>query len=203
MDGNRFSRLLIVVALAGSLAALAGCGGDGSSGEAASVPDFDTALADAPPALAAVYGQGDAIIDGGVEGFEKQLADLQGFPVVVNKWASWCGPCREEFPYLQQVAAELGTEVAFLGVDGQDSREAARTFLDSNPLPYPSFFDPDEKIVKDVLGADIGYPATVFYDGDGNITFTKFGPFKSQQDLREHVERYALGRSGSSSPPSG
>ena len=68
--------------------------------------------------------------------------------MVVNKWASWCGPCRFEFPFFQEVAAERGDEVAFIGIDSDDSEDAARTFLDEFPVPYPSFSDPDEEIAR-------------------------------------------------------
>ncbi len=54
---------------------------------------------------------------------------LKGYPVVVNKWASWCPPCRAEFPYFQSQAIKRGKEVAFLGVDGNDNDADAKEFL--------------------------------------------------------------------------
>lgn len=197
MDGNRFSKLLALFALLASLLVVAGCGGEEEPVASSPPPDYEAALADAPPPLADLYANGDELVDGEVEAFNSRLESLRGFPVVVNKWASWCGPCREEFPFFQQLSAEFGTRVAFIGVDGMDSRDAARNFLNANPLPYPSFFDPDERIIRDVLGAEIGYPATVFFDAEGNIVHTKFGPYASVEDLRREIEQHALGQPAS------
>ena len=74
---------------------------------------------------------------------------LRGYPVVVNVWASWCGPCRFEFPHFQRAAAAYGKRVAFLGIDSQDSDDAAATFLREEPVPYPSYTDPDEEIADE------------------------------------------------------
>ena len=60
--------------------------------------------------------------------------ELRGHPVVVNKWGSWCGPCRAEFPYFQRQAIEHGKKVAFLGVDGKDNDANAEEFLKEFPV---------------------------------------------------------------------
>ena len=127
---------------------------------------------------------------GGVPAFERQLRELRGTPVVVNKWASWCGPCRAEFPYFQAEAAERGTEIAFLGVDANDSEDAARTFLEDLPLPYPSFSDPDEEISELLEGAR-EFPSTAFYDSKGELVYVKRGGYGSRADLAADIDRYA------------
>src|SRR5918992_4252490 len=140
--------LIVTVALA-----LAACGsgddGDAGAGNPESkAVDYEEALADAPPPLADLYAKGDALLDGGLEAFEAQLAELRGYPVVVNKWASWCGPCRFEFPFFQKQVKKRGTAIAFLGVDSEDAREEARDFLREFPVPYPSFFDPQGDVAE-------------------------------------------------------
>ena len=74
---------------------------------------------------------------------DARLAALKGYPVVINKWASWCVPCKEEFGAFQRVSAEYGRRVAFLGIDSEDPKRAdARAFLKSFPVSYPSYYDP-------------------------------------------------------------
>jgi cytochrome c biogenesis protein CcmG, thiol:disulfide interchange protein DsbE len=184
----------IVCALAAGIVAvgIAACGGTGESGSQASkAPDYNRALAGAPKPLADLYAQGDRLLPGGTAAFERRLAALRGHPVVVNKWASWCGPCREELPFFQRLSAQMGKRVAFVGVDGNDSPAAARTFLGEFPLPYPSYTDPDESIAG-LLGATVGFPATAFYDAGGTRVFVKQGQYATQADLAADIRRYAL-----------
>jgi cytochrome c biogenesis protein CcmG, thiol:disulfide interchange protein DsbE len=109
---------------------------------------------------------------------------------VVNKWASWCGPCRFEFPHFQELAAERGGEVAFLGVNSKDSADAARTFLEQLPVPYPSYTDPDHEI-GDLLEGAREFPATGFYDSSGELVYVRRGAYASKEDLAADIGRYA------------
>lgn len=168
-------------------------GGCGSSEEGGSHPDYEQALAGAPAPLAAIHEQANELLPGGAGAYERRIAALEGYPVVVNVWASWCGPCRFEFPHFQRTAARYGKRVAFLGVDTQDSDDAARTFLREKPVPYPSFTDPGEEIVA-AIGAGLGLPNTAFYDRRGELVHLKQGPYSEEAELRADVERYALGR---------
>ena len=180
---SKIAFLLLVGAFA-----LAGCGNDDSGNPKSAAVDYDKALAGAPPELAALYAQGDALIPGAKDAYERELAKLEGFPVVVNLWASWCGPCRFEFPYFQKVAAERGKEVAFLGIDSQDSDDAAQTFLEELPLPYPSVTDPDKEIANE-FGAR-GLPATAFYDKTGALQYLHQGPYTSEDALAADIDKY-------------
>jgi cytochrome c biogenesis protein CcmG/thiol:disulfide interchange protein DsbE len=139
--------------------------------------------------LASIREEANEVIGGGPEAFEERLAELRGFPVVVNKWASWCGPCRLEFPEFQSEAIERGRDVAFLGVLSNDSEEAGETFLEELPLPYPSYHDPDEKIAK-LIDALPGFPATSFYNRKGELVYTKLGPYETQEALNADIERH-------------
>ncbi len=187
--GRRLSITLLALALAALVAA--GCGssrGDGGSGKA---PDYDRLLAGAPAPLAALHAQANELLPGGTAAYEKRLAALRGYPVVANVWASWCGPCRFEFPVLQELSARYGKRVAFLGVDSQDSADAAATFLREEPVPYPSYSDPGEEIA-DSLGASLGLPDTAFYDRRGELVYLKQGPYAEDSELEADVRRYAL-----------
>jgi len=171
--------------------ALAACGGgDSGSGNPQSERiDFKQALAGAPAPLAKLYANGDALVPGGLDELNSKLASVRGYPAVVNVWASWCGPCRFEFPDLQKVASERGKKVAFIGVDTDDSDDAAATFLDELPLPYPSITDPDKQVFDEYNLR--GLPATAFYDSAGELQYVKQGPYTSEEQLRADIDKYS------------
>ena len=184
--------LCVVVAAAVAAAVVAATGEKAEPPTSAAPPQKEAAaaLAGAPAPLAALHEQSSQLLDGGAEAFEKRLAALKGYPVVVNMWGSWCGPCRDEFPYFQSQAIEQGKKVAFLGVDGQDPEADAREFLAEYPVAYPSYKDPDLEIAA-VIKAVGPFPATVFYDRKGQITHLQQGPYESDRDLAADISRYA------------
>lgn len=184
----RIRTLSALLALA-TAALLGGCGSSTGSGNG-SHPDYAKALAGSPPSLAALHKQANDLLPGGQEAFEERLSALRGYPVVVNIWASWCGPCREEFPILQQLSARYGKEVAFLGVNSEDSTAAAATFLREEPLSYPSYVDPHKGILESIGGFG-GFPDTAFYDESGKLLYLKQGPFRSDSELAAYVRRYS------------
>ena len=169
--------------------ALASCGSGSSAGTSAP-PDYKQALAGAPKPLAQLYGHADQLLGGGTTAFEHQLAALRGYPVVVNKWASWCGPCHVEFPWFQDLSAKLGKRVAFIGVDSNDSEAAAKTFLDELPVPYPSYSDPGSDIAK-AIKATVGFPGTAFYDSRGELAYVRQGQYPSKAALEADIKKYA------------
>lgn len=120
-----------------------------------------------------------------VEGFHTLLEAMHGTPVVVNAWASWCGPCTREAPILAAAAAKH-RDVQFLGVDVKDSRGSAETWIADHGLNYPSLFDPPGAILTD-LGA-MGAPTTVVYAADGTVAATIPGEL-SQQALDEALAK--------------
>jgi cytochrome c biogenesis protein CcmG, thiol:disulfide interchange protein DsbE len=117
--------------------------------------------------------------------FQQLLVSLRGKPVVVNIWASWCGPCIEEAPGLARVARESQGDVQFLGVDIIDHLSPARAFIRKYGWPYPSVFDPTGAI-RDHLGF-IGQPVTVVYDASGKQVLTHSGAI-TEEDLRKAVD---------------
>ena len=119
MNVNASTRRFAVASLAvGVLAGviLAGCagGGGGNPDSRLSLEQATEPLTGAPPQLAEIRGQANQLLDGGKDAFDQRIEALQGTPIVVNDWASWCGPCRFEFPFLQSQAAKHATEIAFL-----------------------------------------------------------------------------------------
>ena len=185
----RARRAVAALAAATVVAALGGCGSD-EPRSAAGPADYEKALAGAPPALAALYRQGGRLLNGGPDAYKRRLVALRGHPVVVNKWASWCGPCRFEFPFFQKQVTKRGKQVAFLGLDAEDSRDGARRFLDKFPVPYPSFYDPKSEIAETFHG-DRAFPVTVFYDRKGGVEYLKQGGYASEEALARDISRYA------------
>ena len=184
----------VVILTAVLVVGLSQAGGDGDEQGARPAAPFDLEAArerldGSPPPLAALHEQSAELLEGGVPAFERRLAALKGTPVVINKWASWCGPCRSEFPVFQQVATKRGREIAFLGLNSGDSTRPARDFLARYPIPFPSYVDPDEKIARTVK-APANYPITVFIDARGKTAFIHQGPYETEQDLEADVDRY-------------
>ena len=185
--------------LAAPLAALllvlfaVGCGGGG--GDAKGVPsaqDAQRRLAGAPRALAGLHQQANEVLPGGRSAFKRRLRALRGHPVVVNKWASWCAPCRVEFPVFQRVSVKRGRSVAFLGLDSRDDTGAARRFLRRKPVSYPSYSDPREKIAASVR-MPTGFPLTNFYDARGKLVYQHAGPYRDDAALERDIDKYARG----------
>lgn len=171
-----------------SLGLTAGCGssstGDGSH------PDYERALAGSPAPLAALHEQANQLLAGGRSAYEKRIAELRGYPVVANVWASWCGPCRFEFPALQRLSAHYGKRIAFLGINSEDSEGHAEAFLAGAPVPYPSYSDGD-KSIYDSVGAR-GFPDTAFYGRTGHLCHTKIGVYADEEALEADIKRFAL-----------
>jgi cytochrome c biogenesis protein CcmG/thiol:disulfide interchange protein DsbE len=190
--------VLIVGAIA--LVAVVALGLKQAADESAAPPEAAPALTEqeiarrldgAPPKLAALHRQANDILPGARKGLRARLAELRGeHPAVVNIWAAWCGPCRAEMPVMQQVSLDFGRQVAFVGVDLRDNREAARSFLRETPVTYPSYDDPSGQVYNAEHLA--GVPSTLFYDRTGKQTFVHQGPYFEKADLVDDVRRYAL-----------
>jgi cytochrome c biogenesis protein CcmG/thiol:disulfide interchange protein DsbE len=168
--------------------ALAACG-TRSHSAAPSSAQLATALKGSPTRLAALHAQKDQLLTGGLAAFKARLLTLRGYPVVINKWASWCGPCQSEFPAFQRVSVSFGRRVAFIGLDGKDSNASAAAFLKRFPVSYPSYVDPDEKIAG-AIQASTYYPQTVYYDRRGKQVYDHAGPYASAAALEQDIRRY-------------
>jgi cytochrome c biogenesis protein CcmG, thiol:disulfide interchange protein DsbE len=182
--------ILGVAALAAVLAIGISQAGGGDAEPASTTATTDlSALEGAPAPLARLHEQAGEIRPADTKSYAAQLKELRGYPVVVNAWASWCGPCKLEFPFFREAATRLGKRVAFLGLNVSDNRGDALAFLAKQPVPYPHLEDGDSRIVQKT-GAAGGLPTTVFYDADGKRAFIHQGGYTSERDLLDDIERY-------------
>jgi cytochrome c biogenesis protein CcmG, thiol:disulfide interchange protein DsbE len=192
---RRLAAALIALAVIAALVVgLAQAGGGDGSETAAKAPPFHLQAAlkrldGSPPPLADLHRQANELLTGGKAALQRRLHALRGHPVVVNKWASWCTPCRAEFPVFQRVATDRGRRVAFVGLDAQDKAPAARRFLADRPLPYPSFQDPDQSLSRTLKAPDVA-PVTVFLDAKGRTAFIHSGQYTSVEQLKADIDRY-------------
>jgi len=145
---RRFARAATLVAVAGL--ALCGCGSDTKA---------------APTAVAITAADGSAT----------SLAAFKGMPLVVNLWATYCGPCVKEMPAIDSVAATLTGQVQVLGVNVFDSPDAAAAFARERGVSYPQFTDPDGALSTALHVT--GLPATAFFDADGTLLDVHAGPY--------------------------
>ena len=170
----------LTIALAAT-ALLVSCGGDEPVGKG-TIPANNATETPLLPVTA------DELPSMDPETFQELMGQLEGTPLVVNFWGSWCAPCREEIPRIVNAADEWGDRVQFLGVDLEDHRDAARSFIERFGMTYPSVFDPPDAI-KTSLG-HFGQPVTAFYRADGSLEFTWIGPIQPDV-LEEHLRTIA------------
>jgi len=187
---SRKSRAFVIPLLILAAVALAarGDGGGGSSGTAQGAPRVSASGVPAP--LARNIKQANRILDGSGDLLKEKLGLLRGFPVVVNQWASWCDPCRFEFPFFSSAARRHRGEIAFLGIDMQDTKEDGRKFLEELPVPFPSIFDPHAEYISSIGGGRVS-PTTVFIDRSGEVVSAHPGAYASLDALERDIQRFA------------
>lgn len=161
------SAVLPVILLTGWVAVMAARGGAAGGGAhiGQAAPDF--ALAD-------------------LDGNPVRLSDLRGRPVILNFWASWCGPCVEEFPMLRDALSRHAAQsVAVVGVVVRDNSEAARRFMERMGAGWPAVMDPGEQ-VADRFGI-YGPPETFFIDANGIVRGRQIGQLNAS-DLERQLQ---------------
>jgi cytochrome c biogenesis protein CcmG/thiol:disulfide interchange protein DsbE len=115
------------------------------------------------------------------------LEPLRGKPVVLNFWASWCGPCKDEAPLLEEASQRWAGKVAFVGVDVKDFRGDARDFIERYGVTYPNVYDGKGSTVGRY--GVTGYPETYFIDAEGRVRYRIAGPVEEAQDVDDGIRR--------------
>ena len=156
---------------------------------APSAADAQRVLAGSPGSLASLHTQAGQLITSGK--LSDRLSSLHGYPIILNAWAAWCLPCREEFPLMAAASAQYGRKVAFLGADTNDSAGDARSFLAKHPVSYPSY--PVASSDLSSLAILEGFPTTIFIDRSGKVAFVHTGQYQSEAALDNDIQHYALG----------
>ena len=173
-------RRLVVLLIAASIA-LTGCGAAaGSASKSTNTVDVvgltTYAINDrhSAPALKGKTFDGTALALRSIE---------QGKVVVLNVWASWCGPCREESPMLGAAAKTYAAQgVVFVGIDEADTASAGRAFATSAGMTYPSFVDPQGALLSKLkMLPQMGIPSTLVLDNRGRIAARVIGPTTAAQ----------------------
>lgn len=112
-------------------------------------------------------------------GPDVDLAELRGRPVLVNIWASWCGPCRKEMPLLTGAHRQFGDQIQFVGLNTADAPPAAARFLEEYDVRYPQLADPNN-VLLDRLRIP-GLPVTLVLGADGSILEKHIGPYEGPE----------------------
>jgi cytochrome c biogenesis protein CcmG/thiol:disulfide interchange protein DsbE len=181
---------LLVLLLVG-VVQLAGSSSSPTQPSKLTLAQMRASLSGSPAPLAALHAQAGELLPGGLRAFQGRLAALRGRAVVINKWASWCVPCRSELGAFQRVSLAQGRQVAFIGIDSADtSRSDALAFLRSFPVSYPSYYDQSGQLGATITDSSFT-PVTVFLDPRGR-QYIHQGPYPSQGKLERDVRRYAL-----------
>ena len=163
--------------------------------------DIPASRAGQPPALFTLHAQAGQLL-GPNPGLPARVQALRGYPIVVNAWASWCQPCRNDLGRFASASSRYGQKVAFLGADLDDTAKAASSFLAQHTISYPSY-ETTSKQLRSILPKSLsGLPATIFIDRAGNVVHVHAGEYDSLATLEHDIATYLQPHSQANQPPS-
>jgi len=113
------------------------------------------------------------------------LLEASNKPIVVNIWASWCGPCRSEAPLLHEAVQTFGSQIRFIGVDVNDNQDGAAAFIAQYGLEFEQYFDPRSAISTALRST--GVPHTFFFAPGGELQFAQHGII-DERTLAVHID---------------
>ncbi|MEW6046791.1 MAG: TlpA disulfide reductase family protein [Bacillota bacterium] len=114
-----------------------------------------------------------------LEGRTVRLSDLRGRPVMINFWATWCPPCREEMPHIEEFVRRFGGRIEVLGVDVGEPAELVRAFLEKNPYSWRFLLDSDGQVMERYRVFAI--PTSYFIDREGIVRAVYTGAMSPEQ----------------------
>jgi cytochrome c biogenesis protein CcmG/thiol:disulfide interchange protein DsbE len=122
-----------------------------------------------------------------LDGRTVSLSDYAGKPVVLNFWASWCNPCREEFPVFRTALKRHGDQYVMLGVDNRDIESDAKSFARKQGADWPIAFDASNAIYKAYGTA--GLPQTLFIKPDGTVAARYYAAIPNQKTFDQALAK--------------
>jgi thiol-disulfide isomerase/thioredoxin len=121
----------------------------------------------------------------GVQSQKIRLEDFRGKAVILNFWATWCAPCKQEMPLLQKFADTFGTSVVVIGIDSQEQATDVATYLQENQIQFPVALDLDGEITRKYQVN--GFPTTFFLDQNGILRSEQIGALREDL-LQDHLQ---------------
>ncbi len=123
-----------------------------------------------------------------LEGQPVSLSDFQGKPVLLNFWATWCGPCRQEMPLIQGIFEEYSdAELVILAIDIGETPSVVNNFIERSNFSFPVLLDTDQDVALEYNIRAI--PTTFFIDKDGIIQAIKVGAFSNMIEIEKSLDR--------------